>query len=72
MERLAELDPRIVAITAGMCAGTGLGGFMKKFPDRFFDVGIAEEHAGIFAAGLAAAGALPIALSTTSACRNCR
>ena len=59
LERLAELDPRIVAITAGMCAGTGLGGFMKKFPDRFFDVGIAEEHAGIFAAGLAAAGALP-------------
>lgn len=59
LERLAEKDSRIVAITAGMCAGTGLRGFMKKFPGHFFDVGIAEEHAGIFAAGLAAAGAIP-------------
>jgi 1-deoxy-D-xylulose-5-phosphate synthase len=59
VERLAAQDSRIVAITAGMCAGTGLQGFKAKFPGRFFDVGIAEEHAGLFAAGLAAAGALP-------------
>lgn len=50
----------IVAITAAMEKGTGLSGFARKCPDRFFDVGIAEEHAVTFAAGLAAGGLLPV------------
>ncbi len=58
---LAENDQRIVAITAGMCGGTGLVGFSKRFPDRFFDVGIAEAHAVTFAAGLATQGMRPVA-----------
>lgn len=58
--RLAEQDSRICAITAAMSDGTGLEGFRKKFPDRFFDVGIAEEHAVTFAAGLAANGMRPV------------
>lgn len=58
--RLAEQDKRIVAITAAMSSGTGLADFAKRFPDRFFDVGICEEHAVVFAAGLAAAGMLPV------------
>lgn len=58
--RLAEADPRIVAITAAMCEGTGLVEFSKKFPERFFDVGIAEEHATAFAAGLAKRGLRPM------------
>lgn len=49
----AEKDETICAITAAMGIGTGLGSFSKKFPDRFFDVGIAEEHAVTFASGLA-------------------
>lgn len=53
---LAETDPKICAITAAMRDGTGLVPFSEKFPDRFFDVGIAEEHAITFAAGLSAAG----------------
>jgi 1-deoxy-D-xylulose-5-phosphate synthase len=57
--KLAEADPRVVAITAAMCDGTGLQQFSKKFPDRFFDVGIAEEHAVSFAAGLARGGFKP-------------
>ena len=56
----AELDPRIVAITAAMPDGTSLGKFGKVFPDRFYDVGIAEGHGVTFAAGLAAAGARPV------------
>jgi 1-deoxy-D-xylulose-5-phosphate synthase len=56
---LAEEDPKIVAITAAMKSGTGLNDFAKKYPDRFFDVGIAEQHAVTFAAGLAIAGAVP-------------
>ena len=51
----------IVAITAAMAQGTGLQQFQQQFPDRFFDVGIAEQHAVTFAAGLAAAGLRPIA-----------
>ena len=51
----------IVAITAAMAQGTGLKAFQRQFPDRFFDVGIAEQHAVTFAAGLAAAGLRPIA-----------
>ena len=59
MMQLAAKDERVIAITAAMASGTGLDGFAKEYPDRFFDVGIAEEHAGCFAAGLAAEGARP-------------
>jgi len=59
--QLAEKDPRVVAITAAMCEGTGLDEFAKKFPTRFFDVGIAEQHAVNFAAGLACEGMRPVA-----------
>ena len=52
--KLARQDKRIVAITAAMCEGTGLNAFEKEFPDRLYDVGIAEQHAVTFAAGLAA------------------
>ncbi|HWK36532.1 1-deoxy-D-xylulose-5-phosphate synthase, partial [Sphingomonas sp.] len=55
----AESDDRIVAITAAMPSGTGLDKFAKAHPDRFFDVGIAEQHAVTFAAGLAAQGMRP-------------
>ncbi len=57
---LAEKDDRIIAITAAMREGTGLVAFSEKFPKRFFDVGIAEEHAVTFAAGLATEGWLPV------------
>ncbi|HEY2537891.1 MAG TPA: 1-deoxy-D-xylulose-5-phosphate synthase [Stellaceae bacterium] len=57
----AELDDRIVAITAAMPSGTGLNLFGEKFPNRSFDVGIAEQHAVTFAAGLAAEGMKPFA-----------
>lgn len=57
---LAERDRRIVAITAAMPAGTGLARFAERFPDRFFDVGISEEHATVFAAGLATQGLVPV------------
>lgn len=56
---LAENDPKIVCITAAMKTGTGLTDFAKVFPERFFDVGIAEEHAVTFAAGLAKQGFKP-------------
>jgi len=55
----AERDPKVVAITAAMPSGTGLDLFAQKFPDRCFDVGIAEQHAVTFAAGLAADGMKP-------------
>ena len=55
----AERDPKVVAITAAMPSGTGLDRFEAKFPDRTFDVGIAEQHAVTFAAGLAAQGFRP-------------
>ena len=57
---LAEKDERIVAITAAMPEGTGLDKFAERFPDRFFDVGIAEQHALTFAAGLAKEGFIPV------------
>jgi 1-deoxy-D-xylulose-5-phosphate synthase len=57
----AEHDPKIVAITAAMPSGTGLDIFQKAFPDRTYDVGIAEQHAVTFAAGLAADGMKPFA-----------
>jgi 1-deoxy-D-xylulose-5-phosphate synthase len=58
---LAKDDDRIVAITAGMPTGTGLDKFEAQFKDRFFDVGICEQHAVTFAAGLAARGMRPVA-----------
>lgn len=58
---LAETDPSIVAITAAMPDGTGTEAFKERFPDRFFDVGIAEQHAVTFAAGLATQGMKPVA-----------
>ena len=57
---LAEQDKTIVAITAAMPDGTGVAAFARKFPERFFDVGIAEQHAVTFAAGLAAEGIKPV------------
>jgi 1-deoxy-D-xylulose-5-phosphate synthase len=59
--RLASEDPRIVAITAAMPGGTGLDRFQREHPDRFYDVGIAEQHAVTFAAGLATEGMKPVA-----------
>ena len=56
----AERDPRIVAITPAMREGSGLVGFAERFPDRYFDVGIAEQHAVTLAAGLAARGMRPV------------
>ncbi|HWG38445.1 MAG TPA: 1-deoxy-D-xylulose-5-phosphate synthase [Terriglobales bacterium] len=56
----AEADPRVVAITAAMAEGTGLSEFAERFPKRFFDVGIAEQHAVTFAAGLACEGLRPV------------
>ena len=58
---MARADRRIVAITAAMPSGTGLSAFQQAFPDRFFDVGIAEQHAVTFAAGLASHGLRPVA-----------
>ncbi|MEB2339361.1 MAG: 1-deoxy-D-xylulose-5-phosphate synthase [Nitrospirales bacterium] len=58
--KVAKQDKRIVAITAAMCEGTGLNAFEKAFPDRIYDVGIAEQHAVTFAAGLAAQGMKPV------------
>ncbi len=60
LERLAAKDPSIVAITAAMRSGTGLSSFATRYPERFFDVGICEEHAVIFAAGLATQGMSPV------------
>lgn len=57
---MAAEDKRIVAVSAAMVDGTGLAGFAKAFPDRIFDVGIAEEHAVTFAAGLAVSGMKPV------------
>ena len=60
MKSLAAEDPRICAITAAMPGGTGLLGFKESYPDRLFDVGIAEEHAVSMAGGLAKQGAIPV------------
>lgn len=57
---LAETDPRIVAVTPAMPGGSGLLKFEKRFPDRMFDVGIAEQHAATFCAGLAVEGMKPV------------
>jgi 1-deoxy-D-xylulose-5-phosphate synthase (EC 2.2.1.7) len=58
--KLAREDPRIVAITAAMTQGTGLAQFSREMPDRFYDVGIAEQHGITFAAGLATEGFIPV------------
>ena len=58
--KLAAQDPRVCAITAAMPSGTGLSRFAREFPDRYFDVGIAEQHAVTFAAGLAKGGMRPV------------
>ena len=58
---MAKDDEKIVAVTAAMPSGTGLTSFAEKFPERFFDVGIAEQHAVTFSAGLAAEGMKPFA-----------
>lgn len=60
MTKLGQRDDKVVAITAAMPDGTGLKRFHNMYPDRFFDVGIAEEHAVTFAAGLAAGGLKPV------------
>ncbi len=57
---IADKDPRVAAISAAMPAGTGLTRFANIYPERFFDVGIAEQHAVTFAAGLATEGILPV------------
>ena len=58
--RLAEKNPEVAAVTAAMRDGTGLNEFARRYPDRFFDVGIAEGHAVTFAAGLALGGLTPV------------
>jgi 1-deoxy-D-xylulose-5-phosphate synthase len=60
MVELAQADPKIIAITAAMPEGTGLNAFAEAFPSRFVDVGIAEQHAVTFAAGLAVEGFRPV------------
>ena len=60
MRKIGDRDDKVVAITAAMPDGTGLKRFCNMFPDRFFDVGIAEQHAVTFAAGLAAGGMKPV------------
>ena len=60
MCQLAKKEPKLVAITAAMADGTGLAKFSKEYPERFYDVGIAEQHGTTFAAGLAKAGLKPV------------
>jgi len=60
MIAIAEKDPRVVGITAAMPDGTGLAKFGKRYPERYFDVGIAEAHAVCFAAGMATSGLRPV------------
>jgi 1-deoxy-D-xylulose-5-phosphate synthase len=60
LAKIAKDNPKVLAITAAMCSGTGLDLFASKYPERFFDVGIAEEHAVGFAGGLAKGGYKPV------------
>lgn len=66
----ARRDRRVAAITAAMPGGTGLSEFAKEFPDRFFDVGIAEQHGGAFASGLNAAGMRPVFAVYSTFCQR--
>ncbi len=68
---LAKKDEKIIAITAAMAAGTGLDIFADELPDQFFDVGIAEQHAITFAAGLAIGGYKPVAAIYSSFMQRC-
>lgn len=69
--KLAEEDDKIAAITAAMPEGTGLDAFRDRFPARYFDVGIAEEHAATFAAGLAAGGLKPVVALYSTFAQRC-
>ena len=69
--KLAEDDGRICAITAAMALGTGLDDFSKKYKERFFDVGIAEEHAVTFASGLAKNGMIPVFVVYSTFLQRC-
>ena len=69
--KLAKADKKINAITAAMPEGTGLDEFRHTFPQRFFDVGIAEEHAATFAAGIAAEGLKPVVAVYSSFAQRC-
>lgn len=60
LQKIARKDPKVVAISAAMPAGTGLKGFSEEFPARFYDVGIAEQHGVTFAAGLSTEGLRPV------------
>ena len=60
MVELAVIEPKMIAVTAAMASGTGLTEFSQRYPDRFFDVGIAEQHAVCFSAGMAAGGVRPV------------
>lgn len=71
MIKLAKTDKRINAITAAMPEGTGLAEFRQTYPERFFDVGIAEEHAATFAAGLAAEELVPVVAIYSSFAQRC-
>lgn len=71
MIKLAKADKKINAVTAAMPEGTGLDEFRHTFPERFFDVGIAEEHAATFAAGLAAEGLKPVVAVYSSFAQRC-
>ena len=71
ISRLARQDKRVVGITAAMPAGTGLSPFAAEFPERFFDVGIAEQHAVTFAAGLALEGLRPFFAVYSSFMQRC-
>ena len=64
IDELAQKDSRVLAITAAMPDGTGLMEFREKFPDRFIDAGIAEQHAVALSSGLATAGMRPVAART--------
>ena len=57
---MAKADQRLIGITPAMCDGSGLNAFAEKYPDRYFDVGIAEQHALTFAAGMACDGLKPV------------
>jgi 1-deoxy-D-xylulose-5-phosphate synthase len=71
LARLAENDSRIVAITSAMCDGTGLAEFRSRFPDRFYDVGIAESAAVDIAAGLAKSGLKPVVCIYSTFLQRC-
>ena len=68
--KIAKKNPKVVGITAAMPSGTGLDQLSKACPDRFFDVGIAEEHAVLMAAGMAAKGMHPVSQSTQPFCKG--